>query len=57
MVAQAALSTILLSAAAVFIGLALASVVVMTAVLLALALSLRSRWDRMAEDDDAPKRH
>jgi hypothetical protein len=53
-VTQASLSTSLLSVAAVFVGLALASVVVLTAVLLALALSLRSRWDRMADGDDAP---
>jgi hypothetical protein len=53
---QASLSTVLLSAAAVLVGLALASVVVLTAVLLALALSLRSRWDHMADGDDSPRR-
>ena len=42
--------------AAVFVGLALASVIFLTTLVLVLALSLRSRWERMADDDKARKK-
>lgn len=47
---------LVLADAAVFVGLALASVIFLTTLVLVLALSLRSRWERMADDDKARKK-
>ena len=48
--------TLVIADAAIFVGLALASVIVLTTFVLVVALSLRSRWEHMADDDDARKK-
>ncbi len=47
---------ILLSTAALFIGLALASVVFLTTMLLVVALTLRSRWQHMGDREETSKK-
>jgi hypothetical protein len=46
----------LVADAAVFVGLALASIIFLSTILLVVALSLRSRWEHMADDEEGRKR-
>ena len=43
---------LLIADAALFVGLALASVMFLTTILLVAAIMLRSRWEHMGERDD-----
>jgi hypothetical protein len=48
---------LLIADAALFVGLALASILFLTTILLVAAIMLRSRWEHMGERDEGPKRH
>jgi hypothetical protein len=48
---------LLIADAALFVGLALASVIFLTTILLVAAIMLRSHWEHMGERDNGPKRH
>jgi len=50
---------LLIADAALFVGLALASIIFLTTILLVAAIMLRSRWEHMGmgERDDGTKRH